>query len=347
MKESGLFRRKRVRFAQVSNHCLQNPSISLTAKGLYSLIQSLITSDEYVLYKTVLQRDYCKEGRDAFNKAWNELKNTGYLKVYRMSTNNGFVYEYELLDIPESESEQDVNGSRSKALTSSVNLDKKQTSCSNFPCTDFPYMGNPHVGSPALENPVTNNTYRSNTYLSNTNESNNNVVVDNVSKETDPQEEKAEGCFAVVSDSNFDPAMFNCYDEPDQEYIQKHVNAWASEKDVIEGWQARQRMENIFDSRFHLPKISDKVFALKAEQLDSLHGFDDEELARWNSAKKLLLTVFKTFRSADDISRINNATFSQIERAGEVAYKLVAGEIAYNSQTGYLASSIRRIFGVE
>lgn len=346
MKEKGLFRRKRVRFAQVSNHCLQNPNISLAAKGLYSLIQSLITSDEYVVYKTVLQRDFCKEGERAFDSAWNELKKAGYLLAYKINTPKGFVYEYELLDDPEMDSAPTEKGG-SDSLSSEINSLKNRTGCSNSPDPHFAPLGNPGLGFPQLENEGANNTYRCNTYEYNTNESNNNVVVDNVSKETDPQEEKAEDCFAVVSDSNFDPAMFDCHDEPDQEYIQKHVNAWASEQDVIEGWQARQRMENIFDSRFHLPKISDKVFALKAKQLDSLHGFDDEELARWNSAKKLLLTVFKTFRSADDISRINNATFSQIERAGEVAYKLVAGEIAYNSQTGYLASSIRRIFGLE
>lgn len=43
----------------------------------------------------------CKEGRDGFNSAWNELKKCGYLVQYKYKDKSGaFYYEYELLDAP-------------------------------------------------------------------------------------------------------------------------------------------------------------------------------------------------------------------------------------------------------
>jgi len=96
---SGKFRHRKVKFAQISNSALQDARLSLKAKGLYSLVQSYITMENYDLYKWFLLKQ-CKEGEKAFNSAWKELKDTGYLKQYRLpSGDNGtFCYEYELLD---------------------------------------------------------------------------------------------------------------------------------------------------------------------------------------------------------------------------------------------------------
>ncbi len=97
----GKFRKKRYNFAMVSNAALQDMNLTLKAKGLYGLIQSLITLDRDI-YKWQL-RKYCREGQDAFDNAWKELKKNGYLKVYRSPTGKDkkFVYEYELLDNPD------------------------------------------------------------------------------------------------------------------------------------------------------------------------------------------------------------------------------------------------------
>lgn len=105
--ETGRFRKKRSNFAQVSNAVLRNPEISLKAKGLYSLIQSYITLDNFILYKSFLQKQ-CKEGNHAFVSAWKELKDNGLLIQYKLKTESGeFYYEYELLDKPKNKSHID------------------------------------------------------------------------------------------------------------------------------------------------------------------------------------------------------------------------------------------------
>lgn len=97
--ENGRFRKKRVNFSIVSNEVIRDDTISLKAKGLYSLIQSYITLDGFTLYKGFL-KSKCREGKKAFNSAWNELKDSGYLLQYRMQEpeTKKFFYEYELLD---------------------------------------------------------------------------------------------------------------------------------------------------------------------------------------------------------------------------------------------------------
>jgi len=70
----------------------------LKAKGLYALIQSFITIPNYTLYKTTLKK-LCSEGERAFETAWKELKDRGYLIQYKSKTSSGyFFYEYELSD---------------------------------------------------------------------------------------------------------------------------------------------------------------------------------------------------------------------------------------------------------
>ena len=98
---SGAFRKKKVQFSQVSNFALRDTKLSLKAKGLYSLIQSYITLENFILYKTTLKKQ-CLEGSTAFESAWSELKTMGYLKQYKSKNNGGFfIYEYDLLDIKE------------------------------------------------------------------------------------------------------------------------------------------------------------------------------------------------------------------------------------------------------
>lgn len=96
---NGKFRQRKTKFAPVSNSALQDDKLSLKAKGLYSLIQSYINIPNYDLriWKLIAQ---CKDGKKAFYSAWKELKDTGYLKQYRIPSGEAgaFEYEYELLD---------------------------------------------------------------------------------------------------------------------------------------------------------------------------------------------------------------------------------------------------------
>ena len=107
-KNTGAFKHKKIYFSQVSNTALRDKNMSLKAKGLYSLIQSYITIEDFTLYKSTLQK-MCKEGRDGFNSAWNELKKCGYLVQYKYKDKSGaFYYEYELLDAPLPEKSPDT-----------------------------------------------------------------------------------------------------------------------------------------------------------------------------------------------------------------------------------------------
>lgn len=100
-EKSGRFRKKKVNFSMVSNSIIRDKDISLKAKGLYALIQSYITMDNFTLYKSFLMSRCC-EGERAFDSAWKELKETGYLKMYKIREGaKTFIYEYELLDVPD------------------------------------------------------------------------------------------------------------------------------------------------------------------------------------------------------------------------------------------------------
>ena len=99
----GSFRKKKANFSIVYNTAIQDANISLKAKGLYTLIQSYITIEGFTLYKNFL-RSKCTDGEKAFESGWKELKDSGYLKQYKMREgSNRFYYEYELLDEPEIE----------------------------------------------------------------------------------------------------------------------------------------------------------------------------------------------------------------------------------------------------
>jgi len=97
----GIFRRKSG-FTAVDNNIARDKKISLKAKGLFLLIQSYITMPEATWLKSDFQR-MTVEGQKAFESAWKELKELGYLKSHIMPNGkNGsrFATEFELLDEP-------------------------------------------------------------------------------------------------------------------------------------------------------------------------------------------------------------------------------------------------------
>ena len=100
--ESGKFRKKRKSFAQVSNYALMDKNLSLKAKGLYAIIEAYISIPDFTLYKDFLAKQ-SSDGDRSFDGGWKELKEKGYLKIYKTQSARGFNYEYELLDEPELE----------------------------------------------------------------------------------------------------------------------------------------------------------------------------------------------------------------------------------------------------
>lgn len=129
-KQSGRIRKKRRNYTQVSNVALRDNKLSLKAKGLFALINSFLDIPDFDLYKSFILKT-CKEGRDAFNAAWEELKANGYLIQIKAQDEKGiFVYEYELVDDPG---------------------------------TGFPDVDNPDLDNPYANNTIQNNTVQNNT----------------------------------------------------------------------------------------------------------------------------------------------------------------------------------------
>lgn len=112
---SGQFRKKKIYFTQVSNVALRDSSLSLKAKGLYALIQSYLTIEDFTLYKNTLKK-HLKEGEKAFESTWKELKDAAYLIQYRLQDpkTKQFYYEYELLDEPDIELANKIHNSQNR-----------------------------------------------------------------------------------------------------------------------------------------------------------------------------------------------------------------------------------------
>ncbi len=94
----GFFRSKKG-FTVVQNEITRDRNISLKAKGLYLVIQANITMPDKRWRKEEFQAMTC-EGKKAFDSAWNELKEAGYLKVHMYAKGKMWMVEYELLDEP-------------------------------------------------------------------------------------------------------------------------------------------------------------------------------------------------------------------------------------------------------
>ena len=108
--QNASFRPKRINFAQISNTALWDDNLSLKAKGLYSLIQSLITIPGMDLRIWKIKTK-CKEKDKAFESSWIELKKNGYLKQYRIPSGakGAFKYEYDLLFEPDLKTASVIN----------------------------------------------------------------------------------------------------------------------------------------------------------------------------------------------------------------------------------------------
>lgn len=103
-RKSGVIRKKRTFYAQVSNTALRDKALSLKAKGLLALIESYLSLDGFTLYKDFLLSK-STDGECSFRGAWKELKDHGYLIQYKLKDNETkqFYYEYEICDNPQVE----------------------------------------------------------------------------------------------------------------------------------------------------------------------------------------------------------------------------------------------------
>ena len=107
ISQNGKFKNK-ISYTVLSNVAIRDVTLSPQARGLYAVIRSYITIDNFTLYKDFLF-DQFPCGVRAFNTMWNELKDKGYLKQYRQRRENGFTYEYDLLDEPDTSYPATIN----------------------------------------------------------------------------------------------------------------------------------------------------------------------------------------------------------------------------------------------
>ena len=99
-ENEGTFRSRSKGFTVVQNNIAKDSRMSFKAKGMYLVIMANITNPNIKLTKKILMNDLCCEGEKAFNGAWNELKEAGYLKVHLIPNGNQWTSEYELLEEP-------------------------------------------------------------------------------------------------------------------------------------------------------------------------------------------------------------------------------------------------------
>ncbi|MBR6224776.1 MAG: hypothetical protein IKR02_03495 [Firmicutes bacterium] len=92
----GFFRGK-TGFTVVQNGIVRDRDVSMKAKGLYLIIQSYITVPDKRWRKSEFLK-MVKEGEKAFETAWKELKDSGYLKVHMFPQKANWIIEYELLE---------------------------------------------------------------------------------------------------------------------------------------------------------------------------------------------------------------------------------------------------------
>ena len=178
---SGQFRKKKIYFTQVSNVALRDSSLSLKAKGLYALIQSYLTIEDFTLYKNTLKK-HLKEGEKAFESTWKELKDAAYLIQYRLQDpkTKQFYYEYELLDEPNIELANKIHNSQNRKKHEEKSHTPKKVGMGEKNKKAIPTkregMANGYSGKVGL----LNNTNLNNTDLNNTISTSSTPTLDNL-----------------------------------------------------------------------------------------------------------------------------------------------------------------------
>lgn len=119
-------------FTQIENKLIQNPDLSLKAKGLLIYMLSVPDDWDYSISGLSVK---CKEGKSSIRSAIAELMEYGYITRTLTRADHGVLsgYEYVVYEKPHLTSEMDVTGSAT-------------------PSCDFPTTDNPTTGNPSSEN---------------------------------------------------------------------------------------------------------------------------------------------------------------------------------------------------
>lgn len=133
---------KNKNYTTMSNVHLRDKNLSLKAKGLLSIVLTLPDDWGYSVNGLV---SLCKENTTAVNSAIKELKDTGYLVVDRLNSNESgtkkFKYIYTFFENPKD----------SEGLKKAIEERKKGKPDGGNPYTENPYIENLCMGNPCME----------------------------------------------------------------------------------------------------------------------------------------------------------------------------------------------------
>lgn len=133
---------KNKNYTTMSNVHLRDKNLSLKAKGLLSIVLTLPDDWGYSVNGLV---SLCKENTTAVNSAIKELKDTGYLVVDRLNSNESstkkFKYIYTFFENPKD----------SEVLKKAIEERKKGKPDGGNPYTENPYIENLCMGNPCME----------------------------------------------------------------------------------------------------------------------------------------------------------------------------------------------------
>lgn len=137
---------KNTNYTVMSNHHLQDKTLSLKAKGLLSYMLSLPDDWDYSLKGLTVG---CKDGIDSVRSAVHELETKGYLCRSKVRDPRGRIidYNYEVFECPQKEAVENTP----------------------VQVADSPSSENPMLDFPTLENPIQQNTNKQNTKRQSTN----------------------------------------------------------------------------------------------------------------------------------------------------------------------------------
>lgn len=156
-EKNNIFRvEKRADYTVMSNHHFKNKNLSLKAKGLLSLMLSLPENWDYSLSGLV---KICIEGKEAINKALNELEQQGYLTRRQIRAERGRFSrtEYIIREIPVSPCAENRVTVEMQSPPAAPHTDS--------PCTENPSTVKPDTDNPSTEKPCPEKPPQSSTYL--------------------------------------------------------------------------------------------------------------------------------------------------------------------------------------
>ncbi|MGI5960272.1 MAG: DUF6017 domain-containing protein [Massiliimalia sp.] len=283
-----VFRIERTRdYTVMSNHHLRNGKLSLKAKGLLSLMLSLLEDWNYT---TRGLAKICKEGVDAISGALRELETAGYIVRHQLRDRQGRISdtEYVIYEQPQPK-----------------NLDTPQ------PDTVLPDTENPDMEKSDTEKPAELNIEKLNTKKQNTDRSNIDSIPFREPAAVSPPERKGRDAMPVSEIENYrDLILENIeYDCLCQEFATYQEDLDEIVELIVETVCAKRKTTRIAGSDFPHEVVRSRFLKLTSEHIRFVMDCLQKNTTEVRNMKQYLLTVLfnaPTTISNHYISQVNH-----------------------------------------